>query len=281
MEKMKNHRKIFFTLLNIFLLVALFPARMMAAALPQVNAAAAIVIDTPTGAILYQQNAFVLRAPASTTKILTTILAIECGELDDLVTVSKNAAAVGEASVNLVTNDQLTLRELLYGALLQSGNDACVAIAEHISSCEEEYIGLMNLKAQVIGAHQTTFYNTNGLPHAGHLTTAYDLALITRYAMQNPVFRQIVQTKDHVMRWTFPRKTKYLKNTNRLLWSYPYATGVKTGTTIKAGKCLVASASYGRENIIAVVLDSPNRFGDAQRLLDYGIRVKETQANAN
>lgn len=277
---MKNYRIIFCTLIYVLLLSALFPAQMVAASLPQVNAAAAIVIDTQTGGILYQQNAFVLRAPASTTKILTAILAIECGDLDDLVTVSENAASVGEASVNLGADDQLTLRELLYGALLQSGNDACVAIAEHLSSCEEEYIGLMNLKAQVIGAHQTTFMNTNGLPHAQHLTTAYDLALITRYAMQNPVFRQIVQTKSHVMRWTVPGKTKYLKNTNKLLWSYPYATGVKTGTTDKAGKCLVASASYGEENIIAVVLGSRNRFGDAQKLLDYGIRVKETHANA-
>jgi D-alanyl-D-alanine carboxypeptidase (penicillin-binding protein 5/6) len=278
---MKNFRLFIYTLLTIFILSALFPARMVAASLPQVNAAAAIVIDTQTGEILYQQNAFVLRAPASTTKILTAILAIECGDLDDLVTVSKNAASVGEASVNLCANDQLNLRELLYGALLESGNDACVAIAEHLTSCEEEYSGLMNLKAQVIGAHQTTFYNTNGLPHAGHLTTAYDLAQITRYAMQNPIFRQIVQTKSHVMRWNVPSKTKYLKNTNKLLWSYPYANGVKTGTTIKAGKCLVASANYGRENIIVVVLDSPNRFGDAQKLLDYGIRVKETRANAN
>jgi len=278
---MKNYRLIIYPLFTVFLLSALFPSRMVAATLPQVNAAAAIVIDTQTGGILYQHNAFVLRAPASTTKILTAILAIECGDLDDLVTVSAQAAAVGEASVNLGANDQLTLRELLYGALLESGNDACVAIAEHLTSSEEEYCGLMNLKAQAIGAHQTTFYNTNGLPHAGHLTTAYDLAQIARYAMQNPVFRQIVQTKSHVMRWTVPRKTKYLKNTNKLLWSYPYANGVKTGTTIKAGKCLVASASYGRENIIAVVLDSPNRFGDAQKLLDYGIRVKETRAYAN
>lgn len=248
---------------------------------PRISAVAAIVLDVATGEILYEQNAFALRAPASTTKILTALLAIECGKLDELVTVSPHAASVGEASVNLCSDDRLPLQELLYGALLQSGNDACVALAEHIASSEEEFVGLMNLKAQLIGANMTTFYNTNGLPHPQHLTTAYDLAQITRAALQNPVFREIVQTKNHTMRWIEPKKAKFLMNTNKLLWSYPYTTGVKTGTTIKAGKCLVASAKYGQNEIIAVVLHSTNRFGDAQILLDYGIRVKETQVNAN
>lgn len=251
-----------------------------ATSLPAISAAAAVVLDGETGAILYEHDAFSLRAPASTTKILTALLAIECGQLDDTVAVSKKAAQVGEATVYLCPNDRLLLRELLYGALLQSGNDACVAIAEHIAGSEEEFVALMNLKARAIGAYQSYFCNTNGLPHPQHLTTAYDLAQITRHALHNPVFGQIVRTRTHVMQWMEPTKSRYLKNTNQLLWSYPYATGVKTGTTVQAGKCLVASAQYGPHEIIAVVLHSANRFGDAQKLLDYGIRVKETQRNA-
>ncbi len=250
-------------------------------ALPGISSASALVMDGETGKVLYQKNAFELRAPASTTKILTAILGIECGELNDLVTVSKNAASIGEASVNLRANDCLQLRELIYGALLKSGNDACVAIAEHISFSEEEFIGLMNLKAQVLGAYNTTFYNTNGLPHPKHLTTAYDLALITRYALQNPVFSQIVQTKYYLMKWMEPQRTYSLKNTNKLLWSFPQATGVKTGTTFQAGQCLVASVKQHNYEIIVVVLNSANRFGDAQKLLEYGISVKEIQLNAN
>ena len=247
---------------------------------PTITAAAAVAIDAETGVILYQKDAFKLKAPASTTKILTAILAIESGRLDELVTVSKRAAAVGESSIHLRTNDQLTLRELVHGALIKSGNDACVAIAEHLSPTEEEFVGMMNFKARLIGAYNTTFYNTNGLPHRYHLTTAYDLALIARYALQNPVFSKIVVTKEYTLHWTNPRRSAYIRNTNKLLWTLPGATGVKTGTTNQAGNCLVASAMNNGHHIIAVVLNSRNRYGDAQKLLEYGMKTKEIQSNA-
>jgi len=271
--------KVIFFISFCFIFTLLYAAKPVFA-LPSISAASAVAIDGETGAVLYQKNAFQLRAPASTTKILTAILAIESRRLEEVVTVSKNAAAVGEASLHLRAFDQLVLRELVHGALIKSGNDACVAIAEHLAPSEEEFVGLMNFKAQLLGAYNTTFYNTNGLPHPAHLTTAYDLVLMARYALQNPIFSKIVATKEYTMKWTNPPKLVFIKNTNRLLWSFSAITGVKTGTTVQAGKCLVASAKYEQQQIIVVVLNSFDRYGDAQKLIEYGIKTKEIQSYA-
>lgn len=243
--------------------------------IPKVNAPSAILLDGKTGEVIYEKNAHEQRPPASTTKILTALLAIECGDLDTVVQVSSNAASVGEASINLAPGDKLKLEELLHGALMKSGNDACVAISETIAPSEEEFVGLMNLKAKILGAENTNFCNTNGLPHRDHLTTAYDLAVITKYALDNSIFSQIVGKKFYTMDWEEPSKKKQLKNTNQLLWTYSWATGVKTGTTVKAGKCLVASAENNGNEMIVVVLHSSDRFGDARRLLEYGFEKKE------
>ncbi|MDD2401809.1 MAG: D-alanyl-D-alanine carboxypeptidase [Clostridia bacterium] len=262
-----------FVVLSMFVFILFYNVPLLAVC--NISATSGILLDAETGNILYNKDAFVSRSPASTTKILTSILAIECGNLNDIVTVSKEAASVGEASLNLNAFDRLTLNELLHGALIKSGNDACVAIAEHISLSEEEFVGLMNLKARTLGALNTTFCNTNGLPYTGHSTTAYDLAQITRYALKNSVFREIVKTKYYTMKWTEPKRSRYLKNTNKLLWSFPQATGVKTGTTINAGKCLVASAIKNNKELIVVILNSHDRFSDAKKLLEYGFKVKE------
>jgi D-alanyl-D-alanine carboxypeptidase (penicillin-binding protein 5/6) len=227
-------------------------------------------MDAETGVVLYSKNHDTSRPPASTTKIMSAILAIECGNLDKIVIVSDNAAATGEASLHLQLGEHITLKNLVYGALLKSGNDACVAIAEAIAPSEEEFISMMNLKALTLGAYNTRFYNTNGLPQSGHTTTAYDLALIARYALKNELFSDIVNTKEYTLKWENSTRSMYLKNTNKLLWIYANATGVKTGTTNKAGKCLVASARKEETEIIAVLLNSPDRFGEAKRLLEYG-----------
>lgn len=277
-----NHqcRRLLFLFFSLFCFFFYGTNTVLASSSLDLTAASAIAIDAETGKVLYQKNAFQLKAPASTTKILTAILAIESGRLDEVVIVSKRAAAVGESSIHLRTNDRIILRELVYGALIKSGNDACVAIAEHLFPSEEEFVGMMNFKARILGAYNTTFYNTNGLPHRYHLTTAYDLALIARYCLQNSFFSEIVMTKEHLLHWTNPRRTVLLTNTNKLLWLYPGATGVKTGTTNQAGNCLVASAKKEQHHIITVVLNSHNRYGDVQKLLDYGIKIKEIQANA-
>lgn len=264
-------RKIIACLLLV--LVCVFSTRGLTyASEPQVQASAAVLIDVSTGEIIFAKNAHERRAPASTTKIMTALLAVERGQLQDIVSVSSRAAAVGEASLHLDPGDNLTIKELLHGALLKSGNDACVALAEAVCSSEEEFVNLMNLKARVLGAENTSFYNTNGLPHKEHLTTAHDLALIARYAMSKQDFAEIVGKRNYTMHWIKPKRSLQLKNTNSLLHSYEWITGVKTGTTDKAGKCLVASGRNENREMIAVVLNSADRFGEAKRLLEYGLR---------
>ncbi len=240
---------------------------------PRVTANAAVLLDACTGQILYSKNGAKRMPPASTTKIMTALLALEGGDLGQVVTVSPRAALVGEASIDLQAGEKLTLSDLIYGAMLQSGNDACVVIAEHIAGTESNFVLLMNQKAKFLGALDTGFINTNGLPATGHYTTAHDLAVITRYALKNPVFQDIVNTRGRLIGGQ--GSESYLKSTNRLLWSYEGADGVKTGTTIEAGECLVASATRDGRQLINVVLDSENRWSDSITLFDFGFEQFE------
>lgn len=240
--------------------------------LPQVSAQSAILLDINNGQILYGKKHRQPRPMASTTKIMTAAVALAGADVKGKVTVSPQAAAVGESSMYLEPGEELNLEQLLYGALLRSGNDACVAIAEHVAGTEGTFVQLMNEKAVLLGAEATSFSNTNGLPAADHYTTALDLALFTRYALNDPAFCRIVKTRARVVE--SPNGiSHYLKNTNKLLWRYPGADGVKTGTTEAAGKCLVASATKGDRRLVAVILNGSDRFEDAGRLLDYGFNT--------
>lgn len=254
-------------------LLAFFSLAPVYAGEPQVAAKAAIVIDAAGGQILYAKSAHTPMPPASTTKIMTALLAVEEGDLEAQVVISPRAAAVGEASIYLQAGETLTLEELIKGALIPSGNDAAWAIAEEMAGSVELFAVLMNRKAFALGAFNTNFVNPNGLPAVNHYTSAYDLALMARKAMDNPKFREVVATRQDWISYNNGEARRYLKNTNRLLWSYPGADGVKTGTTREAGSCLVASASQNGRRLIAVVLNSTNRYGDAARLLDYGFTL--------
>lgn len=238
---------------------------------PAVSAQAAVLIDVDSGQILYSKNSQDQRPMASTTKVMTALLAISSAELDSVVKVSPRAARVGESSMYLKEGETLALQQVIYGALLPSGNDACVAIAEHTAGSEEAFVLLMNEKAALMGTGYTSFRNTNGLPAKGHYSTALDMALISRNALHNPVFCRIVKTRYKIIEAP-GGMNHYLKNTNKLLWRYPGANGVKTGTTIEAGKCLIASATNDNRRLVAVILNGPNRFEDASRLLDYGFK---------
>lgn len=247
-----------------------------AEAILAVTADAAVLMDAITGDILYDKQAHKKRPPASTTKIMTAILGLELGRPEELVVVSPKAAAVGESTIHLDPGEKITLYEIITGALVKSGNDACVAIGEHIAGTEEKFVKMMNQKALTLGAKDTHFENTNGLPNKNHYSTAFDLALMARYGLQLPAFSSITRQKETEIHFIEPDVFMDLRNTNKLLWNYPFADGVKTGTTNAAGKCLVASATKEGRQLIAVVLHAPNRFGDAQKLLEWGFQQTET-----
>ncbi len=239
---------------------------------PRIYAAAGILIESKSGAILYTKNAEQRRAPASTTKIMTAIVAMERGNFRKIITVSRRAARTGGSTIHLKTGDRLSLKELLEGMMLRSGNDGSMAVAEGVAGSIENFIELMNLKAKEIGAVNTNFRNPHGLRAPSHYTTALDLALMARYGLANRKFANLVKKKTALLEWEEHRKSVEVRNTNRLLWYLEGADGVKTGTTNEAGHCLVASATRDNKQLIAVVLNSGDRWGDCQRLLEYGFQ---------
>lgn len=237
---------------------------------PYINAKAFVLMDRTSGRILISKNEDMKLPMASTTKIMTAIVALEKGDLNDKVFVSKRATRIGGSKFNIKEGQQITLKNLLYGLLLCSGNDAAIAIAEHIGGNVENFVNMMNIKAYEIGAKNTHFANPHGLDNPEHYTTAKDLALITKYALENPVFCEIVGTIEiEIVDGDFKKK---INNTNRLLRILDYVNGVKTGYTGKAGKCLVASAKLDNLNIISVVLNSQDHFAETIKLLNYGIK---------
>jgi D-alanyl-D-alanine carboxypeptidase (penicillin-binding protein 5/6) len=237
---------------------------------PTITAKSAIVIEASTGKIIYEKNAQQIRYPASTTKIMTLITALEQGGLGEVVTASSNAANTEGSSIYLEDGERLKLLDLLYGIMLISGNDATVAVAEHISGSTAKFAKLMTDKAHAIGAINTNFTNPNGLPDPNHYTTAQDLALITAYGYKNPLFRQIVGTQHKIIPGNNNDYDRDLYNENKLLWMYNGANGVKTGYTEAAGPCLVSSATRGNVQLIAVILDAEQIWNDSKALLDFG-----------
>ncbi|HOP74033.1 MAG TPA: D-alanyl-D-alanine carboxypeptidase family protein [Bacillota bacterium] len=240
---------------------------------PKIGASAAVLIEAQSGAVLYGKNAEVRRAPASTTKMMTAIVALEKGRLSQVVKVSRKAAATGGSTIWLKAGDRLTLKELLEGMMLRSGNDGSVAVAEGVCGSVKDFVRLMNLKAKEIGALQTNFQNPHGLRAPSHYTTALDLALIARYGMENPYFAKLVRSKTGTLEWFDRKKQVEIRNTNRLLWYFEGADGIKTGTTNEAGHCLVGSAVRDGKRLIAVVLNSRDRWSDCARLLEYGFEA--------
>lgn len=249
---------------------------------------AAVLIDADTGQILFQKNPHEKLYPASTTKIMTGILAIEEGNLDDIVTIDEEVLKNLDGShIALEPGEQISLKDLLYAALIESANDAAIAIGKYISGSYDSFISLMNEKAKEYGALNTHFTNPNGLPDENHLTTAYDLAMIAKHAMENETFRNIVKSYTYIIQPTnIKKEARYLKSANRLLYSnskievdgkvvpikYQGANGIKTGYTYAAQQCLVSSASRGDLNLICVVLKSTgtNIYSDTHKLLNYG-----------
>lgn len=233
-------------------------------------ARAAVLIERNTGMVLLKHNESEPLPMASTTKVMTALMALEKGNLDDVVTVGRNAYGVPGTSIYLSLGEKITLRDLLYGLMLASGNDAAVAIAEHIGGDVDTFCRMMTERAAELGCEDTVFVNPNGLPIQGHHTTAYDLALIAREAMSHDLFREIVSTRRASIPWEGRSYSRILNNKNRLLSEYEGATGIKTGYTKAAGRCLVFGAKRDGLEVIGVVLNCGDWFNEAKRLMDAG-----------
>ncbi|MGE3908189.1 MAG: D-alanyl-D-alanine carboxypeptidase family protein [Chloroflexota bacterium] len=231
------------------------------------TAESAVIVDGESGVVLYAKSAHTRMAQASTTKIMTAIVAIENGHLDDRFTVDVNSAELYNTTestvMGLMPGQTVTLETLLYGLMLPSGNDAAIAIAKHVAGSEARFVEMMNAKARELNLRDTQFKNPHGLDAEGHFSSAYDLAQLARYAMQNPAFYSISVTRH----WNADGFD--LWNLNKLLASYEGADGVKPGFTDNAGRCLVGSAVRDNRRVFVTVLRSNDTTEDSRALLDY------------
>ena len=245
-----------------------------------VRAKSAVLMDVATGTVLYEQNAHEELPPASVTKVMTMLLALEAVErgqfsLEDTVTISERAASMGGSQMYMEPGESHTVEELFMGASICSANDACVALAETTKGTEELFVEAMNARAQELGMDHSHFVNTNGLPAEDHYSCAYDIAVMSRELLKHPKPREWFSTWQAEITVGLPGKEKPfgLTNTNKMIKTYPGANGVKTGFTQDAGYCLSASATRGDLTLIAVVMGAESskiRFSEASRLLDYG-----------
>jgi D-alanyl-D-alanine carboxypeptidase (penicillin-binding protein 5/6) len=242
------------------------PARVVTP--PRVGAMAAVVIDVGSGAVLWGRDEHVAVQPASVTKILTALIAIERGNLDEVVPVTLEQRLLNRGTrMGLVTGDWFTLRDLLYGLMLPSGNDAAAVIAHHIAGSEAAFAGLMNERMCALGLVDSRFINPSGLGRTEHnLASAYDLAQVARAALQYPAFRELAAARA----WTAQgSRTIAMRNLNELVGSFAGADGVKIGWTPGAGNTIVASATRNRHRIIVALLNTPNRAAESAALLEW------------
>ncbi|TET53875.1 MAG: D-alanyl-D-alanine carboxypeptidase [Actinobacteria bacterium] len=236
-----------------------------------VGAESAILVDGRTGRVLFSKKPNAQKSIASVTKVMTAILVIENASPEEVVTVDISAERTAESEIYLEKNEKMTVENLLYALMLQSANDAAVALAKHISPSVPEFAELMNEKAKKLKMNDSIFYNPHGLGDT-NISTASDLAKLGRYALRNPIFSQIVKTKEITINGKRNRK---VYNRNKLLWRYPYAIGIKTGYTKGAGSCLLSAAKKRDMSLIAVTLkakDHENTFTEAQEIFDWAYK---------
>lgn len=242
---------------------------------PIVDARNAIAIDSKSKRVLYERNAHIITPMASTTKIVTALVALKYGDLNKKVVISSKAASIRGSVVGYRKGEEISIKELLYGLMLRSGNDAAIAIAEGISGSVEQFVRLMNEYATEIGLVDTHFESPHGLDSAMHYTTAYDLALATAKAKENDEFNKIVSSKD--IDGGSEGFSRGFHNINKILWQIPEANGVKTGYTGQAGKCLVTSINKDGNDIIIVVINCTQRWKETKRINDYITMAYDTK----
>lgn len=248
---------------------------------PAPSAEHAVLMEANSRTVLYAKNAYTRASMASTTKIMTAILAIESGDLDRIVSVAPEAVGVEGSSVYLRAGQELSMEDLVYALMLQSANDAAAAIACEIAGSVEAFASLMNQKAAALELFDTHFANPHGLDDESHYTTAYDLAVLSAYAMENSKFAEIVATVKRAISLGKAEEMRVLVNHNRLLRARPDVIGIKTGFTKKSGRCLVSAAENGGIRLIAVTLNAPDDWNDHRELLDYGFESLEIREIAS
>ena len=256
--------------INLFTFNIVFANQTTSTAFPKTNSKSIIILDRNTLLPLYEKNAYKKTAMASTTKILTCIIALENSSKSDIVTVSQKASNISGSCLGLNKNTKISMNDLLYGLMLRSGNDCAIAIAEHISGSVEDFSNLMNQKAFELGLFDSNFVTPHGLDNENHYTTAYDLALLTNYALKNPDFKKIVSTKKASI--SYNNSTFEISNTKELLGNLDGVYGVKTGFTFEAGRCLVTACKQDNLDIIVVVLGADTksiRTKDSRNLINY------------
>ena len=234
-----------------------------------ISARSAILMDTDNNIILYEKNINEVRSVASISKIMTAILAIESGKMDDVVIVGDEIDSAYGSGIYIKKGEQLTLRDLVYGLMLRSGNDAALAIAHYVSGDVDRFVELMNFKAKEIGMKNTTFNNPSGLDEEkGNYSTAYDMAKLASYAIKNDEFKKITSTKKYRLKTNM--NTYIWNNKNKMLSSYKYSTGGKTGYTEIAKRTLVSYASKDNTNLVVVTLDDGDDWNDHKTLFEQG-----------
>lgn len=291
--KFMNFLMILCIILNIFCPLA-FATDDSMESVPQITANSYMLFDQETGNILAESNINDMVYPASTTKILSAIVILENAELDEIVTVTEDAywnIIVGSSSAGIVEGEQMTVENMLYCMMLASANEAANALAIHVAGSIENFVGMMNLKAVQLGAYDSNFVNPNGLHDDNHYTTAHDMAIITKYALKNETFAQIVKTAQKTIPATNMNEEKKVYTTNYLIYRktdpryYQYANGIKTGTTTPAGNCLISQAEKNDMKLIALIFGCEKSqdtgenmvFYKMQELFDWGFDNHYTQ----
>ncbi|HSA60629.1 MAG TPA: D-alanyl-D-alanine carboxypeptidase family protein [Nitrospiraceae bacterium] len=257
---------------------AVHPISLSSQALPwrTVPAHSILLKELRSGRVLYEHESEKRLSPASLTKIMSALVILEKGHLDELATVSKNAARAHKTHLRLKAGEVFRLEDLLKAMLIVSANDACLAAVEHVGGDETQFVMLMNAKAAALGLSDTHFSNGCGFDGPDHYSTAEDLAKLSEVALQNAVFRELVREEREIITPISGRRAYVLHNTNRLLGRIPGVEGVKTGFTSKAGRCLIAKVSQNGSDLLLVILNSNRRWNTAKSLIDYGLRMADT-----
>ena len=237
--------------------------------LPEVSAKSAVVICAETGDVVFQKNSYQKLPMASTTKIMTSVLALEYGASEQYFTVTDEMVSVEGSSIGLLPDDMISLKTLVKGMLLESGNDAANSVAHIVGGTIPDFVALMNYKAREIGMNNTSFETPSGLDGENHYSTAYDMALLGAFAIKNPVFRQICSSKEQIVYYGNEPYRRVFANNNKLLNTYDGTFGIKTGFTKKSGRCLVSAVERDNKTLIAVTLNAPDDWNDHMKMYDY------------